>query len=91
MVSSGFWGGRIVIVPTSGAPDLIIKKVGKDTVTLSWDDPEARWTLYESTDLKKSSWKRSTATATRNNDTWTVEIPKPSSKRFFRLQLAPVR
>jgi len=81
----GFWGGGVQAVQVAGLPQLRIMKQGKDTVVLTWDDPEGRFALQESGNLAAAAWSAAGRTIQADGATRRVTVTGAAGRLFFRL------
>ena len=84
-VDGGFWGGNVRVVQTTGLPELMITKSGKNGVIVSWVDNDSDVVLQESRDLKAGGWAASARAIRSNGAIRSLVISNATGSVFFRL------
>lgn len=83
-LTGGFWSW-LSVVPTPGAPTLVIALTSTNTAMVSWPSPSTGWTLQQSTNsLVSVNWSNTPAPADNGTIRYLIVNP-PTGNRFYRL------
>ena len=82
-LTGGFWS-LIAIVPTAGAPTLMITDIGNG-VKVFWPYPSTGWTLQQNADLTTAGWSTSNGIANDGTNNFII-ITAPTGNLFFKLK-----
>jgi hypothetical protein len=84
-IDGGFWPGGVQAVQVAGLPNLKIKREGKNTVVLTWEDAGNQFNLQESESLKASGWSTTSHSIQTKGATRSIILTGVTSRLFFRL------
>jgi hypothetical protein len=82
-VDAGFWGG-VQVVQVVGFPRLRMAMAG-ESIVISWEDAEDRFTLQESGTFKPADWSITERAIQSDGITRRVTLSAVTGRRFFRL------
>lgn len=82
-VSGGFWA--IYAVPTTGAPQLSIRRTTTNTVQVYWPSPSIGWNPQVNTNLTTTNWITPVETVQDDGTIRFIIVNPPTGNRYYRL------